>query len=82
MLGPDDDSDIIQVDLNFAAAAGHIEAWRRFRPRLMAAATAGFQISQKEAAAEFTRLSKVFAPVLPRELKMNYPLGYYGIELP
>jgi hypothetical protein len=54
-VGPTLDTDLLSVDLEFAAAAGHIEAWRLFAAKLKAAADGGFQATQSQAAAEFTR---------------------------
>ena len=39
--GPIADTDILEVDLDYAAAAGHIEAWHHFPARLQAAAAGG-----------------------------------------
>lgn len=54
-VGPLADADLLTVDLGYAASAAHIEAWKLFKARLKAAAEAGFQATQQEAAAEFTR---------------------------
>lgn len=57
--GPLVSDDEVPVDLEYAAAAGHIEAWRRARPRLMAAAQIGHQITQEEAALEYTKQAEL-----------------------
>lgn len=57
---PWDDEDRFAVQMDYAAAAGHIEAWRTARPRLTLVAQTGMWAEQKEAAAEFTRVSTVF----------------------
>lgn len=57
---PWDDEDRFPVPLDYAAAAGHIEGWRNARPRLTAVAQIGMWADQKEAAAEFTRVSTVY----------------------
>jgi hypothetical protein len=46
---------MLDVDLDWAAAAAHVEAWRSASPRLMAAAATGLQDSRQEAAAELQR---------------------------
>jgi hypothetical protein len=56
---PWDDDDRFAVQMDYAAAAGHIEAWRTARPRLTLVAQTGMWADQKEAAAEFTRVSTV-----------------------
>lgn len=55
--GPTQDTDLLAVDLAYAAAAGHIEAWKLFPAKLKQAADAGYQATQQQAAAEFTRSS-------------------------
>jgi hypothetical protein len=57
---PWDDEDRFAVPMDYAAAAGHIEAWRTARPRLSLVAQTGMWADQKEAAAEFTRVATVF----------------------
>ena len=57
---PWDDEDRFAVPMDYAAAAGHIEAWRTARPRLSLVAQTGMWAEQKEAAAEFTRVSTVY----------------------
>lgn len=82
LAGPDDDSDVLAIDVAYAAAAAHVEAWRMFKPRLTPAANEGLGIPQKEAAAEFTRLAAKFCPPIPRGIKHSAPLGWVGPELP
>ena len=57
---PWDDEDRFAVPMDYAAAAGHIEGWRSARPRLTLVAQTGMWADQKEAAAEFTRVSTVY----------------------
>jgi hypothetical protein len=54
------DEDRFPVALDYAGAAGHIEAWRIARPRMSLVAQIGMWADQKEAAAEFTRVSTVY----------------------
>lgn len=56
--GPTLDADTLNVDQDYAAAAAHVEAWRLFPAKLKAAGDAGYQASQQQAAAEFTRLAR------------------------
>jgi hypothetical protein len=60
--GPLLDTDTLSVDLNYAASAGHIEAWHLFPDRLQAAGAGGLQASQSMAAAEFTRQALIWGP--------------------
>lgn len=54
------DEDELQVPLDYAAAAGHIECWRTARPRMSLVAQTGMWADQKEVAAEFTRVVTVY----------------------
>jgi len=70
-LGPTLDADVLAVELAYAAAAAHIEAWRLFPARLKSAADGGFQLTQQAAAAEFTRL----APAQRRHQRTSWSLA-------
>jgi hypothetical protein len=60
--GPMTDADELDVDLDYAASAAHIEAWHLFPAKLMAAAAGGLQATQAMAAQEFTRQSMHWFP--------------------
>jgi hypothetical protein len=66
--GPTADGDTLEVDLEYAAAAAHIEAWHLFPSRLQAAAAGNLQATREQAAAEFSRLASIFGPVRPRDV--------------
>lgn len=66
--GPTHDADTLDVDLDYAAAAGHIEAWHLFPSRMFAAAAGNLQASQQMAAAEFTRQALIWAPQAPHSI--------------
>lgn len=53
--GPVNDDDTLAVSLEYAAAAGHVECWRRLKARVAGPAQSGKAVSQEEAAREFTR---------------------------
>jgi hypothetical protein len=57
--GPTFDDDTLNVDLDYAASAAHIEAWHMFPAKMTAAAAGGLQATQQMAALEFTRQSFV-----------------------
>jgi hypothetical protein len=63
--GPTDDFDELDVDLAYAAAAGHIEAWHLFPSRLQAAAAGEQQATQQMAAQEFSRQALMRGPRRP-----------------
>lgn len=73
--GPTDDDDLLSVDLDYAAAAGHIEAWHLYPARMMAAAAAGLQGTQEMAAREFTRQAMIWGPVAPRAIGFTSVIG-------
>lgn len=60
--GPTADDDELEVDLDYAAAAGHIEAWHRFPAKLQAAAAGNLQATREQAATEFGRQAAIFYP--------------------
>jgi len=64
--GPTDDDDQLAVDLDYAAAAGHIEAWHLFPGRMFAAAAGNLQATQEMAAREFTRQAMIWGPAPSR----------------
>lgn len=69
--GPSADADTLDVDLHYAAAAGHIEAWHLFPSHMQAAAAGGFQASQAMAAQEFTRQALIWGPKRPDKVRHN-----------
>lgn len=80
--GPTADNDKVSVDLYYAAAAGHIEAWRRFRPRLQPVAQTGLYADQATAAAEFSRLAKDRAPRVAGRITLGNGFGLRRTQLP
>jgi hypothetical protein len=66
--GPTDDDDQLDVDLDYAASAGHIEAWHLFPSHMFAAAAGNLQATQEMAAREFTRQSLIWGPSPTRRI--------------
>ena len=60
--GPTDDDDTLEVDLDYAASAAHIESWHLFPSRMFAAAAGNLQATQEMAAREFTRQAMFWGP--------------------
>lgn len=58
LAGPDDDDDILPITLEYARAAGHIEAWRLFPRKLFPVAQTHLYPSQSDAAKTFTMESQ------------------------
>jgi hypothetical protein len=81
-VGPTLDDDMLEVDLDYAASAGHIEAWHNFPGRMAAAAAGGLQSTQAMAALEFTRQAAVRAPRKPDQwgLESVFGPGYSGVH--
>lgn len=71
--GPTADADVLEVDLDYAASAGHIEAWHLFPARLQAAAVGNLQPTREQVAAEFSRLANVNGPT------RNTSIGFQNI---
>jgi hypothetical protein len=66
--GPTADDQLLDVDLDYAAAFGHIELWRIAQPQLESVAAETRQSTRDQAAAEATRMAVAHAPwrFLPR----------------
>jgi len=79
--GPTDDDDVLDVDLNYAAAAAHIEAWHLLPARMAAAAAGGLQATQAMAAQEFTREARIHFPEQPQLLGPTKLSGRSGSSL-
>jgi len=63
--GPVLDTDGLDIDLDYAASAAHIEAWHHFPARMAVAAAGGTQATQAMAAAEFSRQAGFWGPQRP-----------------
>lgn len=78
--GPTDDDDVLAVDLDYAASAGHIEAWHLFPSHMYAAAAGNLQATQEMAAREFTRQSLIWAPMVQAQPTLAFP-GVVSVSL-
>lgn len=80
LQGPDDDDDILAVDLAYARAAGHIEAWRLFPRKLFPVAQTHLYPSQQQAANEFTLQSQglFHSESEPDFPKLEWDYGIFG----
>jgi hypothetical protein len=75
VVGPLLDADTLSVDLDYAASAGNVEAWRLARPRLQEAGTQKLITSQQEAASEFTSVAMSFFRPPARRVVLSSPFG-------
>jgi hypothetical protein len=71
--GPDDDADILHVNLEYAARAGHIAAWASVPDRLTPVAAEGLRLPMKLVAAAFTAAS--YAEVRNEPELLQIPFG-------
>jgi len=76
--GPSADTDVLNVDLDYAAAAGHIEAWHLFPSHMFAAAAGNLQATQETAAREFTRQSLIWGPEPARRVGFPSVVGSHS----
>jgi len=74
--GPTQDTDTLNVDVDYAAAAAHIEAWHMLPAKLQAAAAGNTQATRDQAAQEFTRQS--FVHRLPSHRKVGFS-SFFGL---
>lgn len=72
---PTHDADELAVDLDYAAAAGHIEAWHTLPARLQAAAAGGLQATQQMAAVEMSRQTSIWMPYSRGRFGFSEPFG-------
>lgn len=68
---PSHDNDTLDCDLDYAAAAGHIEAWHMWPSHMFAAGAGNLQATQQMAAQEFTRQSLIWMPDVPAQLRFT-----------
>lgn len=73
--GPTEPTDVLDVDLDYAASAGHIEAWHMFPSRMYAAAAGNLQANQEMAAREFTRQALIWGPPDDRSVGFTSAFG-------
>ena len=73
--GPTLDGDQLSVDLDYAASAGHIEAWHQFPAHMFSAAAGNLQATQEMAAREFTRQSMIWGPPPLRSIQFSDRVG-------
>ncbi len=79
--GPTEDDHAVDVDLRYAAAAAHVELWRRCRHRLLSGAQQGLFPTQQETAQEFTRIAAAcFRP--PARRTTFRPFGLWRLQRP
>jgi len=73
--GPTQDQDQLNIDIDYAASAGHIEAWHLFPSHMFAAAAGNLQATQQMAAAEFTRQALIWGPEPNRRVGFSDVVG-------
>lgn len=72
--GPTRDSDTLNLELDYAAAAAHIEAWHLLPAKLQAAAAGNLQATREQAAMEFSR--QAYVRRLPRHDVFAFSSGW------
>jgi len=70
--GPDDDDDVLHVDLEYATRAGHIMAWAMVPDRLTPVAAEGLRLPMKMAADAFTQASYAYVKHHPELLQLTW----------
>lgn len=76
VLGPDDDTDIVPGPVEYCAKAAHVECWRLFPDRMLAAAEEGYRIGRKEAVDSFEAASYDVFRTFPS--RQERPIDPYG----
>lgn len=78
--GPTSDDDSLSVDLMYAAAAAHIEAWRLFPSALIGPAQTGQQVSREDAATEFSRQARIHYTPPKRVPRFREAFGLASVQ--
>lgn len=72
--GPNDDTDILNVDLRYAKLAGHASAWENFPDRLQPLAVNGLRAPHDRVAAAFSHRSRAVVGNLPEFIQHRFGL--------
>lgn len=72
LVGPNHDSDILNIDREYAARAGHISAWMLQTPKLTPVAVQGLAITMKQAADAFTLSSMTYVKAEPERIQNRF----------
>lgn len=71
-VGPNNDSDVLSVDREYAARAGHVAAWMMHTPRLTPVAVQGLAIPMAQAAAAFTVASMTYVKTTGERIQTRF----------
>ena len=80
LIGPDDDFDMIYVDLDYAAWASIIELWKSVPERLAPLTHENLRHDLKAAAAEFTKKSLLIANQRVDRIQLEYGHGAAALD--
>lgn len=72
LVGPNYDSDILNVDREYAARSGHIAAWMLYTPKLTPVAVNGLAITMKQAADAFTVSSMTYVKTTSERIQNRF----------
>lgn len=72
MSGPDDDLDVVYVDLDYAAWAGVLELWKSAPAVLMPLTAQGMIPTREDAATEFTKKSLTLVQQMPDTIQIDF----------
>lgn len=78
LTGPNDDQDILRIDLDYAVWAGVVELWKNIPERLQPLVHESLRTKREEAAAEFTKKSLMVAGAMPDTVR--WPSGELAYE--
>lgn len=76
VITPNDDNDIVPGPVDYCAKAAHVECWRYFPDRMLAAAEEGYRIGRKEAVEAFEAASYDVFRAFPQ--RQQQPIDPYG----
>lgn len=70
--GPNSDSDILAVDVEYAALSAWVQAWVQYTDRLTAVAAQGNRLTSEMVASAFTTKSKNISEAMPEYMRIRW----------
>lgn len=73
--GPNDDDDMLYVDMEYILASAHVQCWINFTDRLTTLAALGLRLTSTQVSARFTDISAQIAREMPEYPRVRWETG-------
>jgi hypothetical protein len=73
--GPNDDDDVLAVDINYALISAHVQCWINFTDRLSVLAASGLRLTATQVADKFNQMSAAIARQQPEQLRIRWDMS-------